>query len=123
MQTERRKYPRAKLKYQITIMCEGKVLLGVPEGFVFHTFSEDLSQAGVKVKLEQQLRDASIVKLSLFITKKFPFECHGSVIWTKKVNPKGTQPDIFETGIQFIALDEIEQKIIGNLVKSFIKKK
>ena len=26
MQTERRKYPRAKLKYQITIMCEGKVL-------------------------------------------------------------------------------------------------
>ncbi len=121
MQIERRKFPRVKLKYKITVMCEGKVLLGAPEGFVFHTFSEDLSQAGVMVKLEQQLENASIVKLKLFITEKFPFECKGSVIWTRKANPEGTKPDIFETGIKFMSLDGIELKLIGNLVRSFIK--
>ena len=122
MESERRKFPRIKLKYKINIICDGRVLLGLPEDYVFHTFSENLSQAGVMVKLEQQLKDASIVGLRLFVTEKFPFECKGTVAWTRKANPGDTKPDIFETGIRFIELDNIEEKIIGNLVKSFIKK-
>ena len=122
MRKERRKHFRVALKHKITIICEGKVLFGAPEDYVFHTFSENLSEVGVMVKLEQKLSDAAIVKLKLFVTEKAPFECKGSIAWTKKVNPEGTKPDIFETGILFIELDYTEQEIISNLVKSFIKK-
>jgi len=122
MQKEKRKYPRIRVKYKITIVCEGKVLFGTPEDFVFHTFTENLSEAGVMVNLEQQLSDAAIVKMRLFVTKDVPFECKGSIAWTKKVNPENTKPDIFATGIRFIELDYDEQEKIGDLVKSFIKK-
>lgn len=122
MQIERRLHPRIELKFKITIICEGKVLLGEPADYSFHTSSENLSQSGVMVKLERRLKNASIVRLLLFVTEKFPFECKGSVAWTKKVNPDDTKPDIFETGIQFIELCEVEQKILDNLIKSFIKK-
>ena len=122
MQNEKRKHPRIRLKYKITIICKGKVLFGAPEDYVFHTFSENLSEDGVMVKLEQQLSAAAIVRLSLFVTENVPFECKGSIAWTKKVNPQNTKPDIFETGIRFIELDYAEQEIIGNLVKSFLKK-
>lgn len=122
MQNERRKFTRIKLKFKIIIACEGKVLFGSPEDYVFHTFSENLSEDGVMVKLEQQLSDAAIVKLDLFITEKIPFKCKGSVVWTKKVNPENTKPDIFETGIKFVELDPLEKKLIANLVKSLTKK-
>jgi hypothetical protein len=121
MQNEKRKHPRVKLKYKITIICKGKVLFGSPEDYVFHTFSENLSEDGVMVKLERQLSNAAIVRLNLFVTEKAPFDCKGSIAWTKKVNPENTKPDIFETGIRFIELDYAEQEIIANLVKSFIK--
>lgn len=123
MQIERRKFPRFKVKYKIIIICEGKVLYGLPEDYAFHTCTENLSEAGLMVRLERRLSDAAIVKLSLFITKDIPLKCKGSIAWTKKVNPKNTKPDIFETGIRFIELDYAEQEKIGNLVKSFIKKK
>jgi hypothetical protein len=122
METERRKYPRIELKCKITIVCEGEVLFGKPENYLFHTFTDNLSEAGVMVKLEKRLKSASIIQLHLFITEKAPFNCKGSVAWTKKANPENTKPDIFETGIQFIELGDVEQKIIANLVKSFLKK-
>jgi len=121
MQDERRKFPRVKLKYKITIVCDGKVLLGSPDGYVFHTFTENLSEEGVMVKLEQKLSGAAIINLSLFITEKFPFKCKGSVAWAKKVNPENTKPDVFETGIRFVELDLVDQKLIHNLVKSCLK--
>ena len=122
MQNERRRYPRVRLKYKITIICEGKVLFGLPENYIFHTFTENLSEIGVMVKLEQRLKDASIIRLRLFVTEKAPFECKGSVAWTKKANPENTKPDVFETGIQFIELGDVEQRIIANLIKNFTKK-
>lgn len=123
MQNERRKFPRIKVKYKIIIVCEGKVLYGAPEDYVFHTVTDNLCEAGLMVKLERRLSEAAIVKLSLFITEDIPLKCKGSVAWTKKVNPENTKPDIFETGIRFIELDYAEQEKIGNLVESFIKKK
>lgn len=122
MRNERRKFPRIKVKYKIIIVCEGKVLYGAPEDYVFHTFTDNLCEAGLMVRLERRLSEAAIVKLSLFITEDTPLKCKGSVAWTKKVNPENTKPDIFETGIRFIELDYAEQEKIGNLVKSFLKK-
>ena len=122
MQIERRKVPRIKIKYKISIICDGKVLFGEPDNFTFHTFTESLSEEGVMVKLDRQLSGAAIIKLSLFLTEKFPFECKGSVAWTKKINPQNTKPHVFETGIRFVELDSLEQKLIGNLVRSCLKK-
>ena len=122
MQDERRKYPRIGIKCKITIICEGKVLFGAPEDYVFHTFSDNLSEGGVMLRLEKQLSNAAIVKLSLFATQNVPFKCKGSVAWSRKVNPENTKPDIFETGIRFVELDYHEQEIIANLLKSFMIK-
>ena len=122
MQSEKRRFPRIKIKCKMIIACEGKVLFGQPEDYFFHVFSEDLSEVGVMVKLEQQLTDSAIVKVSLFITSNLLFKCKGSVVWTKQVNPEDTKPDIFETGIKFLELDYSEQEMIANLVKDFLKK-
>jgi c-di-GMP-binding flagellar brake protein YcgR len=122
MMEEKREYPRISLKCKITIVCEGEVLFGMPENFLFHAFTENLSEVGVMVKLEQELQKSSIMRLRLFITEKAPFECKGSIAWTNRVNPDNTKPDVFETGIQFIELSDTGQKIIGNLIRSLIRK-
>ncbi|MDD5432081.1 MAG: PilZ domain-containing protein [Candidatus Omnitrophica bacterium] len=116
---ERRKYPRASLKYKINIICEGTVVSGRPKDYIFHAYTENLSEGGIRVILEKELSKASIVRLELFITSKktAPIVSDGLVIWTKKVNPDGTKPDLFNTGIQFIGLGEIEQKIIRGVVQ------
>ncbi|TRZ94982.1 PilZ domain-containing protein [bacterium] len=118
---EERKFPRANVKFKIKVICEGTVILGEPQNYTFHTYTESIGEGGVKVILEKELKIASLVKLELFITSKktFPIKCKGIVVWTQRVNPEGTSPDLFETGIQFIELDKNDQEVIGNIATTF----
>jgi c-di-GMP-binding flagellar brake protein YcgR len=118
---EERKSLRANVKLKIKVICEGTVILGEPQNYTFHTYTESIGEGGVKVILEKELKIASLVKLELFITTKktLPIQCKGIVVWTRRVNPEGTSPDLFETGIQFIELDKNDQEVIGNIVVTF----
>jgi len=119
---ERRRFQRASIRYKINIICEGSVMIGEPKDYTFRTYTENIGQGGIKVVLEKQLRPASLVKLELFITAKVPLKCKGLIIWNKKINPKGTKPDLFDTGIQFIDLHYSDQTVIGTMVESFLSK-
>lgn len=121
---ERRKFPRAEVKYRINIICEGAVILGEPEDYIFHTYTDNISEGGIRVILEKELKNASLVKLELYVTSResFPLRCKGIVVWTKKTNPEGTKPDLFYTGIQFMELEKRDQEIIANIVGRFLGK-
>ncbi len=126
MLEDRRKFPRVDVKYSVNIICEGTVIIGEPRDYTFHTYTENLSEGGVKVILEQRLKISSLVQLELFIGDKKtpPIKCKGSVVWVDKINPDGTKPDLFATGIQFVDFrSHIDQESIGNLVRHFLGKK
>ncbi|MDD2689027.1 MAG: PilZ domain-containing protein [Candidatus Omnitrophica bacterium] len=122
---ERRKFPRAEIKYRINIICEGSVILGEPKDFIFHTYTENISEGGIKVVLEKELKTASLVKLELYITtkKSLPIKCKGIVVWSKKTNPEGTKPDLFITGFQFLELEKRDQDVIGSIVNRCLGEK
>lgn len=122
MVQERRRFPRATVRYKINIICEGEVILGTPKDYTFHTHSENISEGGIKVLLEKELKIGSLIKLQVFITSGVPIDCKGIITWNKKVNPELTKPDVFETGIQFIELDDDDQAIISNVVKKVLTK-
>ena len=121
---ERRKFNRADIQYRIRIICEGEVILGEPESYSFATYTENIGEAGIKVNLEKQIKIASLVNLELYISNKdiLPMACKGSVIWSKKISPEGKKPEIFETGIQFIQLSDIDHQIICNIIRRHYKK-
>ncbi len=123
---ERRKFSRAHVKYKINIICEGTVILGGPKDYIFHTYTEDIGEGGIKVILEKELVVGSLLKLELFITSKkvLPIECKGMVVWTKKTNPQDTKPDLFATGIQFVDLDgsSFGNQLITNIVNRYLNK-
>lgn len=122
---ERRKFPRINVKYKINIICEGEVILGYPAGYVFHTYTENLSEGGIRVMLEAQLKVGSLIKLELFLTTKesFPIEYKGIVVWTKQKNPKGTKPDLFDTGIQFLDFtSNVYRQLLTNVIKHYLER-
>lgn len=113
---ERRKSSRAELKYIINVICDGMVLLGDLNEFTFHTYTENICVGGLKVVLERQLHVGTLVRLEVFVTPGAPIICKGIIVWTKKINPSETRPDLFETGIQFIELDAMGQSILSDLI-------
>ena len=120
---ERRKFPRVDIRYKINIICQGAVIMGEPQGFVFHTYTENISESGIRVILEKEVQVASLVKLELYITSRSlsPIRCNGIVVWSKRANPEGTKPDLFNTGIQFIELDKADQDSIGGIVNGYLE--
>ncbi|HNX82080.1 MAG TPA: PilZ domain-containing protein [Candidatus Omnitrophota bacterium] len=122
MVIERRKFPRAELKYKITVVCDGTVILGAPSDYTFHTHSENISVGGLKVILDRQLPVGTLVQLEVFVTPNAPIVCKGIIVWTQRINPQETKPDLFETGIQFIELDDMGQSIIANVIAKITPK-
>ncbi len=123
---ERRKFPRADVKYEINVICTGEVIQGKPQNYIFHTYTENLSEGGIRVTLEKEVKVGSLVELELFITDKesLPIKCHGVIVWTKKTNPEGTKPDLFQSGIQFQDLtNPVYRKLLGNVINYYLDNK
>jgi len=119
MGIERRKFPRVNAKYQINVVCTGEVIQGEPPRYVFHTYTENISEGGIKIVLEREVKVGSLLELELFITGKesLPIKCKGVVVWTKKSNLEGTKPDLFQTGIQF---SDLKSPVYSKLLKDVI---
>jgi c-di-GMP-binding flagellar brake protein YcgR len=123
MFVERRKFPRVNVRYEVKIICEGTIILGKPQGYTFHTYTEDLSQGGVRVTLEQEVQVGSLVNLELYVNneKTLPARCKGIVSWTKII--EGTSPPLFYTGIQFLDLEsDVGSQIIKGIVNFHLDK-
>ena len=126
MAKERRRFPRVNAKYPINVICTGEVIQGHPQNYIFHTYTENVSEAGIMVILEREVKVGSWVDLELFITAKesLPIKCHAVIIWAKKANPEGTKPDLFHTGIQFIDLTSpVYRKLLGGVISYYLDNK
>ena len=123
MDKDRRKFPRVNVKYLINVVCTGEVVQGQPRHYVFRTFTENISEGGIRVVLEKEIKIGSVVELELFITDKesLPIECKGTVVWTNKANPEGVKPDLFQTGIQFSNLtSSVYRKLLRDVINYYL---
>lgn len=126
MVKERRRFSRVNAKYQINVICTGEVIQGHPKYYIFHTYTENICEDGIRVILEREIKVGSLLELELFISDKesLPIKCNGVVIWTKKANPEGTKPDLFHTGIQFADLTStIYRKLLGDVISYYLDHK
>ena len=125
MYEEKRKFPRVNAKYQINVKCSGEVVKGDPQCYIFHAYTENISEGGMKIILEREIKVGSLVELQLFITDKesLPIQCNGVIAWNKKANPEGTKPDLFYTGIQFTDLiNPVYRKLLGEVISCYLDK-
>ncbi|MFA4933961.1 MAG: PilZ domain-containing protein [Candidatus Omnitrophota bacterium] len=125
MLEERRKFLRVNVKYQINVKCSGQVIKGDPQCYTFHAYTENISEGGMKIILEKEIKVGSLVELQLFITDKeaLPIQCNGVIIWNKKANPEGTKPDLFHTGIQYTDLvNPVYLKFLREVISCYLDK-
>jgi len=112
---ERRRYSRAEFP------C--KIFVGAPIRLL-HSHTENISEGGIKVILEEKLRPFTIVGLEIFVDKEKPIKCKGKVIWVKeRVNPLERKPVSFETGIEFIEIADCDREYIRKLVDKLLSQK
>jgi c-di-GMP-binding flagellar brake protein YcgR len=126
MSEERRRYPRADVKYRINVICTGEVIKGQPQNYIFHTYTENISEGGTRLVLEKEIKPGSLVSLELFVSDKesLPVKCNGVVIWSKKANPESTKPDLFHMGIQFTDLkNPIYLKLVRDVINFYLGNK
>jgi hypothetical protein len=114
---ERRKVPRISVTCKISASYAERLL-------VFNTHTEDLSEGGMKVILEQNMHIPTPVNIELFLgPDKAPFVCKGEVLWVKEVGPLGAPPRMYETGIKFTGLSVEDSDKLLNALAIFAKEK
>lgn len=118
--TEKRQFSRAKVVSLVVIRCDVLANIRDQETREFHTHTENMSEGGVNVILDEELRDPAMVELKLYLTGKIaPIACRGRIAWTKAVSPPGITPGIFSTGISFIDLGDNDKEAIREIVSCF----
>ena len=108
---ERRKFLRAIYPCQLLVStAEGK------EEFKAHT--ENISSGGARVIFQKKFDINTPVDLDLVIGQK-RIKTKGRVVWVLDVQTPGTdKPTLFDTGIEFIEIDEEARKRINKYVFS-----
>lgn len=117
MHTEKRKFPRGNFFCKITAIFGERLL-------VFNSYTENISEGGVKVFLEEKLNISTVVDMELSLANdEEPIKCKGELIWVQEIPPDQTEKEsLFDTGIKFIEINEQDKKKISQLVKNLITK-
>lgn len=117
MHTEKRKFPRGNFFCKITAIFGERLL-------VFNSYTENISEGGVKVFLEEKLNISTVVDMELSLANdEETIKCKGELIWVQEIPPDQTEKEsLFDTGIKFIEINEQDKKRICQLVKNLIAK-
>ncbi len=117
MFTEKRGFPRGNFFCKITAIFGERLL-------VFNSYTENISEGGVKVFLEGKLHMSTIVDLELFLAEnESPIKCKGELIWVNEIISKETEKGLlFDTGIKFIEISLLDKKKISEIVKKMVFK-
>ena len=114
---ERREYSRAKVASFVIIRCELRYTISSKQPHEFHTHTENISEGGINVILEEELRCPDIVEIKLFLTGKLaPLECNGQVVWSKLSSPASVAPPLYTTAIKFIGMGVSSREAIRKVV-------
>lgn len=112
MRIERRKCPRINISCDVTVVFAERIL-------VFHAHTENLGCAGIKVVLEEKLREGLAVGIELFPSnKQKPLECKGQIKWVRQKNKTEEKKHSFETGINFLDMSSSFKEELKKLAKS-----
>jgi len=110
--TEKRRFVRVEYPCQITIRYENNIIT---------TYSENISEGGIRAILEEKLETHSFVNLEISGVKKEAIFCKGEVRWVTERETPGRAPlSFYDTGIQFHNIKEEDIQAIKNLVSSII---
>ena len=110
---EKRRFPRALFPCRIRILSQGHLLTS-------HT--ENVSEGGIRVILEENLKYYSIVGIELYIGKKKTVECEGRVVWVAdKRDPLDNYPIMYDTGIEFVGISDDDKGYIKKMVDALIQ--
>jgi c-di-GMP-binding flagellar brake protein YcgR len=113
---ERREYPRVKITSLVVIKCDILVNISNTQKREFHTYTQNISEGGINVTLEEDLHSSTMVELKLYLRGRLkPTECKGRVAWSKVISPKLVEPRIFSIGIEFIELDDVSREDIKTI--------
>ena len=108
---ERRNFVRVKIPCTITLFQPRDLTLGCQ--------TENISAGGIRVLLNKRLPISSTINLALYLTDKDPLVCQGRVVWSFARTMKDPDTIIFDTGIEFSAIEEKDIEAINGLILSF----
>jgi c-di-GMP-binding flagellar brake protein YcgR len=87
-----------------------------PDENIISTYTEDISEGGVKVFIAEKLSTSSMVLLAIYV-KPEPVVCKGKVVWAKRRSSEFIEGEIFfDTGIEFCEIKEADKLLIKNKV-------
>lgn len=111
-QEDRRKFRRAEFPCKIVVGSPIRLLTS-------HT--ENLSEGGIRVLLEERVAPFTMVGLEIYIEKEKPITCKGKIMWVQeKINPLENKATLYDTGIQFVRLENCEQEYFKKLVRTIM---
>lgn len=101
---DRRRLVRMKMPFTIHLHKKN--------GESVSTYTEDISQEGVKVVIKQKLDVGSELGVEIYLSKP-PLVCRGRVIWTKKRPGKWFKKEKFyELGIKLNEINQENQAVL-----------
>lgn len=104
-----RQFPRIELECDIAIKDQRKGLL--------HTRTQNLGLGGLCVILDQEIEKLSKIWMRLSLAQPEAYlECEGRVVWMVKTTDVTTGKTTYDTGIQFLNLNEDQKGLIRSLI-------
>ena len=111
---DKRKFPRVLFPCRLRLISQGHPLIS-------HT--ENISEGGIRVILDENLKYYPLVGIELSIAKNKVISCEGRVVWVKEeLNPIEEKAVMFDTGIEFVDIKEPDRKYIKKLVDKILSK-
>ncbi len=111
----RRRFIRVKYPFTVHIYLPGESPIS--------TYTEDISVGGVRVTIKQEIPEAALVDLELYL-RIDPIICKGKVSWIKTRESKFLEDTIIhDVGVQFSKVKAGDKKDIKKQVADLLKTK
>ncbi|MDD4293989.1 MAG: PilZ domain-containing protein [Candidatus Omnitrophica bacterium] len=111
---EKRRFIRANFPCKITI--------NTPKKHLITTHTENIGAGGVRVLVEEEMAISSLVELEVSLPKQ-AIACKGRVVWNIKKNSSyAEQISLFDVGVEFFEINQIDKDIVDAFVKSIVVK-
>ncbi|HOW59421.1 MAG TPA: PilZ domain-containing protein [Candidatus Omnitrophota bacterium] len=112
----KRKFPRIHLTCEVVIQPLNKAK-------TFVATTEDVGMGGVSVMLEEPLERFDRCKITLELKDgEAPVRCAGRSVWVIPSQDLKTSKKHFDTGIEFLDIDEFSRKRLQSFLMRPIKK-
>ena len=109
-----------RLFHRINIVCKISAIFG-DRLLVFNTHTENISEGGIRVILEEKLNVTTQVDIELYLFHaELPIRSKGEVAWTAELKPEKIRHRLFYTGIKFIEISDHNKNEIKKLVEEIL---